>query len=438
MKKVLILCYDFPPLTSAGSFRPYSWFKYAKQNGFEPIVVSRHWQFPINTIEDRFKTISSEKKFEKEISAFGTHYKVNHKNSLKEKIMLKYGMNKMNFFRKTLTIFELLGRFNFSFLDDKHEMSLALKEIVQLEKPDLIIASGEPHILFTYCNKIKSEFNIPYVLDYRDGWFTNHTRNRNGFLNQLISKIDFKNEKLALQNALIFTSVVPQIVEEIQQAIFPQKGFVIPNGVDLSLYQNAVKSTTSSKFKLVHTGTVYDTHYDKIFENGLRKFLEKNSPADFEIHFYGLSLNPNRCTDSIQKIAQEFSTVIFLHDRLAQNEIVLIQQQATSLLSFIPGSHEKGIISMKTYEYLACKRPIIVIPSEPSKTTPIFPDKKYLTFTIDENELATEFESLYLRFKNGEDLSLSITNEELYSISREKSSQVLFEKINEVLTTTLD
>ena len=34
--------------------------------------------------------------------------------------------------------------------------------------------------------------------------------------------------------------------------------------------------------------------------------------------------------------------------------------------------------------------------------------------------------------------SLSITNEELYSISREKSSQVLFEKINEVLTTTLD
>jgi hypothetical protein len=43
MKKLLILAYDFPPYVSVGGLRPYNWFKYLKEFGVEPIVVTRQW-----------------------------------------------------------------------------------------------------------------------------------------------------------------------------------------------------------------------------------------------------------------------------------------------------------------------------------------------------------------------------------------------------------
>lgn len=44
MKKVLILAYDFPPYVSVGGLRPYSWYKYFKEFGLYPIVVTRQWE----------------------------------------------------------------------------------------------------------------------------------------------------------------------------------------------------------------------------------------------------------------------------------------------------------------------------------------------------------------------------------------------------------
>ena len=44
MKKVLILAYDFPPYVSVGGLRPHAWYKYLKEFGVEPIVVTRQWE----------------------------------------------------------------------------------------------------------------------------------------------------------------------------------------------------------------------------------------------------------------------------------------------------------------------------------------------------------------------------------------------------------
>ena len=43
MKKVLILAYDFPPYVSVGGLRPYSWYKYFKEFGLYPVIVTRQW-----------------------------------------------------------------------------------------------------------------------------------------------------------------------------------------------------------------------------------------------------------------------------------------------------------------------------------------------------------------------------------------------------------
>ena len=43
MIKVLILAYDFPPYISVGAQRPYYWYRYFKEFGIDPVVVSRQW-----------------------------------------------------------------------------------------------------------------------------------------------------------------------------------------------------------------------------------------------------------------------------------------------------------------------------------------------------------------------------------------------------------
>ena len=40
---VLILAYDFPPYVSVGALRPYNWYKYFREFGIYPVVITRQW-----------------------------------------------------------------------------------------------------------------------------------------------------------------------------------------------------------------------------------------------------------------------------------------------------------------------------------------------------------------------------------------------------------
>ena len=42
-KRVLILAYDFPPYVSVGGLRPYAWYKYLRECGVYPVVITRQW-----------------------------------------------------------------------------------------------------------------------------------------------------------------------------------------------------------------------------------------------------------------------------------------------------------------------------------------------------------------------------------------------------------
>ncbi len=433
MKKILILAYDFPPLTTAGAARPFSWYKNAKKFGYYPIVVARKWPNSINQLTDRFIATADESGYESQVTEFGTIYTVNHLPSIKERMMLKYGSDKLTLIRKFISVIELIGRFNFSWLDDKNEMNKVFQQIASIEKPAIIIATGEPHILFTYCKKYNKRSKTPYVIDYRDGWHTNHKKEKRNLLSRIITKIELKQEVGALNNALFFTSVIPQLVDTIRNKILPKDGYVIPNSVDIDMYNELNIAIDKKKFRLVNTGTIYDFEYIDIFEAGIEKFITENNPTDFEVHFYGLDINPNNSVEKLKALAKKFPQHIFLNERKSKSEIIKIQKEATLLLNLIPGSHEKGIIAMKTYEYLAAKRPIIVIPSEPSKKTPIFPEKKYLTFALTSDEVCDVVKDFYTRYKNGDDLNLPITEEELYSISNEHAAKILFQKLDEQL-----
>src|SRR6185295_15478686 len=110
MKKVLIICYDYPPYNSIGAHRPYSWFRYLKKYGVEPVIVTRHWNEKSDTELDYIKpTLVQETTVEK--SEMGTVIRVPHKPSLRDRILLKYGYNKYKLFRRLLSMFHMIFRY---------------------------------------------------------------------------------------------------------------------------------------------------------------------------------------------------------------------------------------------------------------------------------------------------------------------------------------
>ena len=155
--RVLIICNDFPPLNSIGSRRPYSWYRWFKEFGVEPIVITKQWTKKIEKQENIFKN-PIEKEFQKEETEFGTIFRVPIKIIPPEKILLKNGESNLIILRKALTFIYKLFSF-FSFFFDKHNgIYNQAKKYLKNEKVDVIIVSGEPFVLFRYGYLLSKKF----------------------------------------------------------------------------------------------------------------------------------------------------------------------------------------------------------------------------------------------------------------------------------------
>ena len=90
MKKILILCYFFPPNTQIGSWRPYSWAINFHLYGLYPTIITRHWTGDEISRKDLTKeinlpiTIENEKNFRL--------IKLPYKKSLLQKIFNAIGL----------------------------------------------------------------------------------------------------------------------------------------------------------------------------------------------------------------------------------------------------------------------------------------------------------------------------------------------------------
>ena len=295
-----------------------------------------------------------------------------------------------------------------------------------------IVACGEPFILFRYAHLLSRRFEIPYVLDYRDGWTTDHLTTT---LQRWTHPLHDFFEKKYLNGALLFSSVSTALVDKIRAHTgCATPGLNVPNGVDLDLLPPPdPRHGQDGVFNLVYTGVVYDERYIDIFIEGLSLFLSQHSPRDFRVTFYGVDYYRNRAYDRLCELRRELPEIVFLEPRVSSGQSLQLQAGGTALLSFIAGTQADGLYGAKTYEYIASGRPILVIPSTPNRATDLFADKRYQIFALDPLEVAQELAALYQAHCAGSNLRTEISEEEIYGISRQRSSKTLFSHIQDAL-----
>ncbi|MBP5412864.1 MAG: glycosyltransferase [Bacteroidales bacterium] len=351
MKKLLILAYDFPPYVSVGGLRPYAWYRYLKEYGVEPIVVTRQWGNKYGNELDYIAPGESKATIV-EATDYGTIIRTPYKPNLANRIMLKYGRSKFALIRKMVTAWYEFWQFLF-FVGPKSELYRGAKEYLKHNKVDAIIATGEPFVLFKYASALSRKFNIPWVADYRDPWSQN--RNRSHYLR----KWTILNEKKFLANAMYAITVSEfckiQIVNNVQKQFY-----ILPNGYNQDVIDEvSLIKQGNDKLRFAFVGTIYKWHPLESVLRCFSQFAELANYTKFEVNFFGVN---NAEELKIQLLVKFPNLVGMLNVYPRMENIELMKKLAMNNVMLL--FNDYSIMGTKIYDYLGVKRKIILCYSD--------------------------------------------------------------------------
>jgi glycosyltransferase involved in cell wall biosynthesis len=350
MYKVLVIAYYFPPMGLSGVQRTLKFTKYMKNFNWEPTVL----------------TASNTGYYAHDMSLMAEAEAANirivrTKGGDINSLLSKKGTMKMppEFIRK------VLSRISSTFLlpDNKKgwakEAIKTARELLNNENFDLIFVSAPPFSAINMAVKLKKEFNIPLVIDYRDLWFGNQFAFYATPIHKLIHK---RMEYVALKAADKVIATNRKMKEKMinwYKFLSFEDIFIIPQGFDPEDFLNIVpEKRENNKMRIAYSGIFYEFITPKYFFRAFKELtIERPDIAcNIELHFLGFLRNENK--KIIRKLGlQEFIKEFGYLDHKA----ALVKIMSTDVLWLMVGNarnvdtHSAG----KLYEYFGTKKPII-------------------------------------------------------------------------------
>lgn len=354
MKHLLILAYDFPPYVSVGGLRPFAWYKYLKEFGVEPVVVTRQWGNVYGNELDYIAPGSSRETIVEETEC-GTIIRTPYKPNLANRLMLKYGKNRFALVRKAVTAFYEFAQYSF-FVGPKSCVYRGAKNYLRNNKVDAIIATGEPFVLFKYASALSRKHNIPWIADYRDPWTEN--RNRNKWFGRLSKHY----ERLFTANAECAITVDDFFRMQIGTNV--SKPFhIIPNGYNpdaINAVSGISQGTDCLRFAFV--GTIYKWHPLESVLHCFSLFADTTAKPKFELNFFGI----NNADELNSLLTGKFQNLIGkVHVVPRMDNGLLMQKLARHNIMLLFNYY--SFTGTKIYDYLGLKRKILLCYSDDSE-----------------------------------------------------------------------
>lgn len=350
MKKVLILAYDFPPYVSVGGLRPYNWFKYLKEFGVEPVVITRQWSNEYGSELDYIAPSKSKETIVEETDK-GTIYRSPYKPNLSNRLLLKHGENRFRIIRKLISAYFELVQFLYV-TGPKKELYKIAKEYLKENKVDAIIATGEPFVLFSYASKLSKEFNIPWIADYRDPWSQNKNRSGNFILKQWNNYFEKKLLSTSTSAATVSEFCKLQIKENIQNKLI----HILPNGYDDELINEvSCVEQNNEVLSIAFVGSIYKWHPWQSFILCFCEYVIENPKSKIQVNFYGVG-DRDQIEGFISKKHPELIHYFSFTPRIPNKEVIERLAQNNVMLLF----NDYSVLGTKIYDYLGVKRKILL------------------------------------------------------------------------------
>jgi glycosyltransferase involved in cell wall biosynthesis len=350
MYKVLVIAYYFPPMGLSGVQRTLKFVKYMKDFNWDPTVLTTS-----DTgyyAHDNSLMAEAEAANIKIVRVDGAD--INSR-------LAKKGTMKMppEYIRKVLSRIS-----NTFFIPDNKRgwCKKAIKtarELLKNEHFNLIFVSAPPFSSINMAVKLKKEFNLPLVIDYRDLWFGNQFAFYPTPLHKFIHK---RMEYIALKTAdkVIATNrkMKEKMINRYKFLSF-EDIFIIPHGYDPQDFINLLpEKRENNKMRLTYAGIFYEFITPKYFLRAFKELTIERPDVAFniELHFLGFLRNENK--KLIRKLGlQEFVKEFGYLD----HKEALIKIMSSDILWMMVGRGRNAdtISSGKLYEYFGTRKPII-------------------------------------------------------------------------------
>ncbi len=378
---VLFVTYHFPPDAAVGALRSQKFVKYLPENGWQPYVL---------TLQDRFYPVHDNKRLEDINDAivertdfwrtplqclFDIRDVYIRKGNCQrpEKIQI----NSMTSSSKKITRAPYIIRFlvGLNFLPDEYLYWFIpgfIKGVRMVRDNDIrhIFVSAPPSssIILAYLLAVWTGTSL--VVDFRDPWMLSHQQGRELFKPGVL----ISGERALQRHIFKRTSAILTTNEFFRRAFLKENPFltaeqvhVVHNGFDSSDYPRLHQKVSTGKYIISYLGTFYMKRTPENFLKGLSRFMQEKglNEDDLEVKFIGDV--GNACGMPVDKMIRGAGLENVVRMIGTVDYVRALDFMCNSDLLLLLAPDQPYQIPAKTYEYMATKRPILVI-ADPGAT----------------------------------------------------------------------
>lgn len=399
-KKVLIICYYWPPAGGPGVQRWLKFVKYLPQFGIDPVVyIPDGANYPIidKSLQAEIpEGITILRKPIREPYRYAAMLSRKHTKSISA------GLVPETTKQSVLQRFLLFIRGNV-FIPDARVLWVKpsmrfLKKYIKQQEIDTVITTGPPHSLHLIGYGLKKHnTTINWITDFRDPWTTISYHDKLKMSSWAKKKHKALESKiLNAANSCIVTS--PTTQQDFKQ-LTSRPVHIITNGYD---DYDPIETTPSTTFTIAHIGSLLTDRNPEILWQCLQELKqEKRIAQDFKIQLVG------EVSEAIVTtiIAYHLEDHLDLVGYVSHQEALVYQHKASILLLIeIDKPETKAIIPGKIFEYLQAGRPIVALGPLGADIKTILQETNAGTFvTYTEKEVLKEtIAQEYINFQKGE------------------------------------
>ncbi len=354
-KKVLIICYYWPPAGGPGVQRWLKFVKYLPEFGVEPIVYCpENPSYPIldeSLVGQIPKSITVLKQPIKEPYAIANLFSKKSSKKISSGVIPK--AKKQSWIEKLM----LYVRGNYYIPDARKNWVkpsvLFLSNYIKAHQIETIITTGPPHSLHLIGLQLKELLNIKWIADFRDPWTTI------GYHKVLKLTKSSETKHLALETQVLNSTdqiiVTSHHTKNEFQAKTNQPIAVITNGYD----SHSVRVEGKDKeFTLSHIGSLLSERNPKILWNVMSELIHENEAFSHAFRLNLIGVVSDDVLESIYKYGlRDYVNVI---GYVSHDEAIAYQMKSQVLLLIeIDSEDTKAIIPGKVFEYLISETPIL-------------------------------------------------------------------------------
>ena len=426
-KKVLVISYYWPPAGGISVHRCLKFVKYLRKFNWQPIVFTPDNPLYFFVDESNYKDIPLDAEIIK-TKIWEPHHLFRKFAGFKNKdrfpdVFLEE--SKPNLFVKI----GIWIRGNL-FIPDARKFWIRssvnyLSQYLISNPVDAVLSLGPPHSTHMIAYKIKKKFQIPWLADFQDPW-TQADYYQRLMLNPLSRKIHEAMERRIFKYADKIT-ICSESWKKDLESIGAENVGVILWGYDKDDFENDTVEP-QKKFIISHFGRLTPDRNPVTLWKVLSDLSANNSQFKNDLEIELIGFNSYSIIESIKKNGLDNNLKNRGHVKRDQalkmmrnsNVLLLILNDAENVLGRIPG---------KIFEYLACKKTIIVIGPDESDVSSIVKDSN-AGVTCDFNDYEKTYyviDDMYKKYLNNK-LSVNTSNIEQYSV--ENSTSILAEYLN--------